>query len=578
MSEKFSKRDKTHLINLIKRRNADAPNFALLIGAGASVSSGVKSTCKMVDEWRQLLYKQSRANKPIEQWLQEQDWYEDEEEYSILFEIAYDRPAQRRNYIEDCVKDARPSWGYIYLSNIISTNFFNVVLTPNFDDLLNEACFMYADCKPISCAHDSAVSSIRVTSRRPKIIKLHGDFLYDNIKNTLGETESLEKNMRDKFRQFATEYGLVVVGYGGNDKSIMDVLDLLVKEEGYFPHGVYWCLRKGGEIGKKLARFLGRENVYSVEIDGFDEFMAELHHGCELVLPDTVRDPYKATTDRLNRFIDMPEEVSHDIIRKDIDELRVQVKRYEGAVSRAVQPEDVYLPFEFLADSEARNGNFEQAAAYTERALLQNLNREIALLALPRYYLLAGEKEKAIEAAEKAKAVSNKYRGYLTAGVVLETLDLAKSTFYLSEAARYATNSKERARALNSRANALLIYHKDKEALADTEEALKIELGYSYAKLNKAIALKRLGKAAEANLLVTESIPEIEDTYTLACAYAILGNKVEMVANLEKAIKGDRQNTFSAMTDPDFEDFRKDPDFLKLLKQYSPEKQKTAKQ
>ena len=231
MLEEHNRRDQIHLINLIGSRSNNTPNFALLIGAGASASSGIETAGQMIAEWRRQLYEQSKSNKPFEEWLQKQDWYEDEEEYSLLFEKVCDQRSHRRIYIEGCVKDAKPSWGYIYLSNIVAHNYFNVIFTPNFDDLLNEACFLYADLRPIVGAHDSAVVDIRVTSARPKIIKLHGDFLYDSIKNTVRETEALEKNMRDKFMQFAREYGLVIVGYGGNDRSVMDTLEMVISRD-----------------------------------------------------------------------------------------------------------------------------------------------------------------------------------------------------------------------------------------------------------------------------------------------------------------------------------------------------------
>ena len=55
-----------------------------------------------------------------------------------------------------------------------------------FDDLIIEACYLYSErMRPIVAAHDSVIQGVRVTSSRPKIIKLHGDFLYDNIKNTM---------------------------------------------------------------------------------------------------------------------------------------------------------------------------------------------------------------------------------------------------------------------------------------------------------------------------------------------------------------------------------------------------------
>jgi hypothetical protein len=58
----------------------------------------------------------------------------------------------------------------------------------------------FSDLRPIVCAHDSAISSITITSKRPKIIKLHGDYLFDDIKSTVRETESLEENNKKEVR------------------------------------------------------------------------------------------------------------------------------------------------------------------------------------------------------------------------------------------------------------------------------------------------------------------------------------------------------------------------------------------
>ena len=136
------------------------------------------------------------------------------------------------------------------------------------------------------CAHDSAISSITITSKRPKIIKLHGDYLFDDIKSTLRETESLEENIKNKFIEFAKDYGLIVVGYGGNDRSVVDILTYLLKNEEYFKHGIYWCLREDSFINEDLRKLLWKDRVYYVKIDGFDELMAEIHSKLnESILP-----------------------------------------------------------------------------------------------------------------------------------------------------------------------------------------------------------------------------------------------------------------------------------------------------
>ena len=169
--------------------------------------------------------------------------------------------------------------GYAYLVKLIENGFFNTVFTTNFDDLINEAFYRFSKNRPIVCAHDSSISGVTVTSTRPKIIKLHGDYLFENIKATLRETESLETNMKMKFQEFAKDFGLIVIGYSGQDRSIMDILNYLLQKEDYFKNGIFWCIRKGDTcISSELKKLLWRDRVYYVEIDGFDEFLAELNH------------------------------------------------------------------------------------------------------------------------------------------------------------------------------------------------------------------------------------------------------------------------------------------------------------
>src|SRR5215813_4715394 len=108
-----------------------------------------------------------------------------------------------------------------------------------------------------------------MTSERPKIIKLHGDFLFDNIKNTVSELETLEANMRQKFTQYASEFGLIVIGYRGADRSVMDTLSLLLRNEALFQYGVYWCFRKGSKLSPKPEALLQYRRFRLVEIDGF---------------------------------------------------------------------------------------------------------------------------------------------------------------------------------------------------------------------------------------------------------------------------------------------------------------------
>jgi tetratricopeptide (TPR) repeat protein len=280
------KRSISDLIRFVATRTDNNPNYTLLLGAGCSISSGVRSASALADLWRTELYQsfvdgfsdEIPSVEDIRKYLQQHHggWYDPSREYSSLFEKRYDLQRQRRMFVEAEVSSKIPSIGYAYLTALVVQNYFNTIFTTNFDDLLNEAFYVYSNQRPIVCAHDSSINSVTVTSKRPKIIKLHGDYLFDDLKSTNRETESLEQNIRSKFSEFAKEYGLIVFGYSGGDRSIMDVLSSLLKNEEYLKGGIYWCVRKDSEISEELRKLVWRERVYFVEVEGFDEAFARI--------------------------------------------------------------------------------------------------------------------------------------------------------------------------------------------------------------------------------------------------------------------------------------------------------------
>jgi hypothetical protein len=57
-----------------------------------------------------------------------------------------------------------------------------------------------------------------------------------------------------------------------------------------------------------------------------------------------------------------------------------------------------------------------------------------------------------------------------------------------------------------------------------------------------------------------------KDNYYRACTYAALGDKENMLKALTAAIKEDSaRRRVESKTDPDFQDYREDPDFQKLV-------------
>lgn len=279
-------RTTSDLIRHIKTKEHSSPaNYSIFLGAGASVTSGIRTASQLIDEWAKELYERFHMGQPVEtaedakKYFESShsSWYSPDNPYSSLFEKKFDLPTQRRRFVEQEVDNKFPSIGYAYLTSLVDENYFNTIFTTNFDDLINEAFYLFSNSRPIVCAHDSSVHSISITSKRPKVVKLHGDYLFDDIKSTLRETESLQQNTKEKFVEFCKEYGLIIVGYSGSDRSIMDVLEFLARQENYLKNGIYWCLRSSDHVCHALKNLIWKDKVYPVIIDGFDELFAEIH-------------------------------------------------------------------------------------------------------------------------------------------------------------------------------------------------------------------------------------------------------------------------------------------------------------
>jgi hypothetical protein len=253
-------------------------------------------------------------------------------------------------------------------------NVINTVITTNFDDLLNEACYTFSsEVRPIVCAHDSSIKSIRITSKRRKIIKIHGDFLFDNIKNTVRELESLEENTKEKIKQYATEFGMIFVGYSGNDRSVMDVINTLLLHDHYFPHGIYWCVRKDSTLSAKVEELQRFPKFHLVEIDGFDEFCASVNEALQLPMPPEMSSPFDALSKRLNNLCDQIKVspsggVLNPIIQKDLKKLADKVSEWTEnstektrAAKPQVSPEIRVIPLTFMIEVDLQNKRFEEA-------------------------------------------------------------------------------------------------------------------------------------------------------------------------------------------------------------------------
>jgi Tfp pilus assembly protein PilF len=265
----------------LKKEASAEKRFALFLGAGCSVSSGIPAAGALVqDHWLPRLRDyQAPLRSDLDVWAREViDDYDPAKpslSYGKLIDKLFITAEDRQREIEDLCEGRTPSFGYAVLAQLVALEQgpFNVVLTTNFDDLLSDALYLYTDARPLVIYHESLAAFIRPTRTRPLIVKLHGDHRL-SPRNTVLETEVLEREIQRHTAMVLHDRGLIFMGYGGADIGILTMLNDLPPEA--LPFGAYWVHPE--EPSGSVREWLARRHGVWVRSGWFDEVMLILRN------------------------------------------------------------------------------------------------------------------------------------------------------------------------------------------------------------------------------------------------------------------------------------------------------------
>lgn len=251
--------------------NKSDTRFVFLLGAGASVQSGISSANKLAKKWIEEIKEDLGDN--FEKWLTDTkiDKHNLAFSYTEIFQKRFEHnPKNGYEYLQKLMEGIEPSIGYSILSQILEQTNHNFVITTNFDSLIEDALFLFTSQRPLVCGHESLASFIQLNSTRPTIIKVHRDILLDPY-NTPDNTCSLETSFENALKPILVNSPMIILGYGGNDKSIMNLLNNNQRQ------AIYWCVRNTANISPEIKEILEKNEMDRiVKIDGFDEFMVAL--------------------------------------------------------------------------------------------------------------------------------------------------------------------------------------------------------------------------------------------------------------------------------------------------------------
>lgn len=271
-------------------------DFMLFLGAGASIKSGVPSGWQCIWYWKQSLFLSAhptlnktlvsdisdpRIQQRIQAWLASVPGMPPNgspEEYGFYVEKCYPRAEDRRRYFERISQVDKPSLGYRALGRMLECGQFRWLWTTNFDSLVQRGRPEGAR-RPFRVAGLDSTHRLQFLTERDEyatLVHLHGDYRYDALKNTSDEVRSLDAHFVRNICKLAEDLPLLVVGYGGGDRSIMTALT-----EAYGRRGrgaLYWTVMRDVRPAASVTELIKLANDWGhhariVEFDGFDDLM-----------------------------------------------------------------------------------------------------------------------------------------------------------------------------------------------------------------------------------------------------------------------------------------------------------------
>ncbi|OHD60494.1 MAG: hypothetical protein A2014_04060, partial [Spirochaetes bacterium GWF1_49_6] len=320
---------KTTLKKLILDFDREDKKYCFILGAGASRQSGIRTGGELAKAWINQLFENDPTGEE-KKWIDGKGINQNNagDFYSQIYEKRFELNSQDGyDELQKEMEGKEPSLGYSVLAQILAKLEHNLVITTNFDSLTEDALFIYTQKKPLIIGHESLCGYLTISLKRPIIAKIHRDLLL-NPKSSEQETKSLSENWIIALTEVFKTYTPLVIGYGGNDGSLMGFLEGM-ENTGL---GMFWCHLENEIPNDRIMHIVKKQNGWFIPIEGFDEMMLLFNESLDYKLLD--EEMKKTSEERVDEY------------RKQVYELREKVFGKTGESEKPVDITDVFKSLE----------------------------------------------------------------------------------------------------------------------------------------------------------------------------------------------------------------------------------------
>ncbi|MHC3475296.1 SIR2 family protein [Streptomyces sp. 7R007] len=258
--------------------------YALLLGSGISIASGVKTGWGVVQD---LVGKVAAAQSPGDAEVRAaamadpEHWWEtnygEPLGYSGLLAAVAPTPAARQALLaryfepEDDEDDKGPTAAHRAIARLVKRGSVKVILTTNFDRLTERALQEAGISPQVVRRPDEIDPMMPLPHSQITVIKLHGDYADLDQRNTVDELETYPQAQQQLLDRVLDEYGLVVCGWSADwDKALVRAVEGTRSRR----YPMFWS--QYGQLGHAASLLAARHRAVLLEGMSADELFTDL--------------------------------------------------------------------------------------------------------------------------------------------------------------------------------------------------------------------------------------------------------------------------------------------------------------
>ncbi len=533
----------------------------LLIGAGCSITAGIKSAPGIVADIRESRGKTDRTDlsyyydKALER-AKQRDHRLVQPTYGDCMSIL--PPGPQRELLRGYIDRAKLNWAHVGIGALVSAGYVDRILTTNFDPLIARGCAVFHEFPAV---YDLTMSpKLKLEDLADKaVFHLHGQRNGFSLLNSEAELRAHKQHVKPLFDHARGNRTWIVCGYSGDNDPLME---LIVEQERY-DYELFWIDIKD-EPPARLRPLTERcEETFCryFRFPGADQFFIRLARHLELFPFQFMDRPIEHLQALIGNFAEFPLDAT-DLGLDLLKDARERLDHYQTLIASTEKSADQAAAEQIAGIGIAQERNTD-APSTGSNTLSDDMHATIALMAGNKAY----EDAMSAERPDTALAGFQEAAKYYAEAIAIKPdmhVALNNWGIALNQQAKRSPDEEayvQWAEAGEKFAQALAIK-------ADMHEVLNNWGITLTAQAHRADGAERdrLMSEAYAKYLLAEKIAPGQIAYNLACIHAMRNELDDMTHWLDQSLAAGKLPTREYIaTDKDFDSVRETPQFKAWL-------------